>query len=54
MTIHLDTALCDCLCDILKNFPGSLCLISHDKTFIRSLGIEHIWRIEDKKLIGQD
>ncbi|MDR2419738.1 MAG: ATP-binding cassette domain-containing protein [Puniceicoccales bacterium] len=54
MTNHLDVELRDYLRDILKNFPGSLCLISHDRAFIQSIGIEHIWSIQDKKLICQD
>jgi ATPase subunit of ABC transporter with duplicated ATPase domains len=53
MTNHLDVELRDYLCDILKNFPGSLCLISHDKAFLQSVGIEQIWIIQDKKLISQ-
>jgi ATPase subunit of ABC transporter with duplicated ATPase domains len=53
ITNHLDIELRDYLCDILKNFPGSLCLISHDKEFIQSIEIEHIWSIQDKKLICQ-
>jgi ATPase subunit of ABC transporter with duplicated ATPase domains len=54
MTNHLDVELRDYLCDILQNFPGSLCLISHDKAFIQSIGIKHIWSIQDEKFVCQD
>jgi ATP-binding cassette, subfamily F, member 3 len=49
-TNHMDIASIECLRDALIAFQGALVLISHDRTFVTEVGIDHNWYISEGAL----
>lgn len=45
ITNNLDLETRNHVIKVLKNYPGALCVISHDKHFLQSLQIESLWQI---------
>jgi ATP-binding cassette subfamily F protein 3 len=52
-TNHLDIQSKDMLVDALKQFKGTILLISHDRYFLKGIS-EKIWRVEHGKVIEYD
>lgn len=49
-TNNLDTETVQVISDALQGFRGTLIVISHDMHFLRSIGIQRYYTIEEKKL----
>jgi ATP-binding cassette subfamily F protein 3 len=48
-TNHLDLASQEILEDVLRNFPGTVLLVSHDRYLVQALAT-HIWRVAGDEL----
>jgi ATP-binding cassette subfamily F protein 3 len=48
-TNHLDLASQEILEDVLKRFPGTVLLVSHDRYLVQALAT-HIWRVDGREL----
>jgi ATPase subunit of ABC transporter with duplicated ATPase domains len=49
VTNNLDLETKDHIISALKNYPGAMIIVSHDEGFLRDLGIDDSYRIEDGK-----
>jgi ATP-binding cassette, subfamily F, member 3 len=49
-TNHMDIASIECLRDALIAFRGALVLISHDRTFVKEVSVDHNWYISNGSL----
>jgi ATP-binding cassette, subfamily F, member 3 len=50
-TNHLDLTSQEILEGVLKDFPGTILLVSHDRYLVQALAT-HIWRVADSELIA--
>ena len=48
-TNHLDLASQEILEDVLRNFPGTVLLVSHDRYLVQALAT-HVWRVDGEEL----
>lgn len=50
ITNNLDLETRNHIIEVLKNYPGALCVISHDNHFLKSIHIETVWHIHQGTL----
>jgi len=50
ITNNLDLETRNHVIEVLKNYPGALCVISHDSHFLKSIHIETVWHIHQGSL----
>lgn len=50
VTNNLDLETRQHVIEVLQNYPGAMIVISHDENFLREIGIEDFYEIEDRQL----
>jgi ATPase subunit of ABC transporter with duplicated ATPase domains len=46
-TNHMDIPAIECLQQALQDYSGALIIVSHDREFLMSIGIDTVWHITD-------
>ncbi|WP_326845001.1 ATP-binding cassette domain-containing protein [Rickettsiales endosymbiont of Trichoplax sp. H2] len=53
ITNNLDLETKEHVVQVLRKYPGSMIIVSHEENFLQSVGINHIYKIECGEVIAQ-
>ncbi len=53
ITNNLDLETKEHVVQVLRKYPGSMIIVSHEENFLQSVGIDHIYKIECSEIIAQ-
>lgn len=47
LTNNLDLETKEHVVQVLRNYPGAMLIVSHDEDFLQSVGVDHVYKIEE-------